>query len=207
MDLTASLARHLQALTDDPYRDYPDGDDPDGDRPGRGERLAAPLKELASELAAAVPSCLAVSILLGHLNIEVTIGVAARAADTSAVLASLAVALSTDAPTDMLIVRAAQPGAFLLLADDLTARLGLHRPAVELDRHLSMPPVLTSESLAASLNELGAVNQGLGVLIEQGMPPEAAHEELQRRARALGTTLGGAGRAVPAALAPRPGTC
>jgi len=105
------------------------------------------------------------------------------------------------------MVRAAEPGAFLLLADDLTARLGPHSPAVELDNHLSMPPVLTPESLAASLADLREVNQGLGLLVEQGLPPEAARAELQRRARDLGTTLGGAGRVLLASLAPPPEGC
>lgn len=202
MDVAASLAQHLQALAEDPYRDYPDGD-----RSGRGEQLAAPLKKLSAELAAAVPSLLAVSIVLGRLNMEVTVSAAAHPADTSAVLASLAVPLSGAAPADLLMVRAAEPGAFLLLADDLTARLGPHSPAVELDNHLSMPPVLTPESLAASLADLREVNQGLGVLIEQGLPPEAARAELQRRARDLGTTLGGAGRVLLASLAPPPEGC
>ena len=202
MDVAASLALHLQALADDPYRDYPDGD-----RSGRGERLAVPLKRLSTDLAAAVPSLLAVSFVLGLLGREVPVSAASRAAERSAVLASMAVPLSAAAPIDLLLVRAAEPGAFLLLADDLTARLGPHSPAIKLDRHLSMPPVLTTESLAASLTNLRAVNQGLGVLIEQGLTPEAAHAELQRRARDLGTTLGGAGRLLLASLAPPPEGC
>jgi hypothetical protein len=192
VDITESLAEHLRIL----------GGDPDP-----GHRLAAGLSQLGRDLAVAVPSCLAVSIVLVRLGGEITVSALARTADPAAVLASLAVPLSAGEPGGLLVMRAGEAGAFLLLADDLDGLLGPDHPPIDVDQHLTLPPVGTGESLAAALADLRAVNQGIGVLLDRGLPPEAARRELQRRAQDTNTSVGVASRVLLASLLPRAGSC
>ena len=175
-----------------------------GDR-HRGERLALAMTQLGAAVAGAVPSCLAVSIVLERAAGGTTVSTLARGIDSTAVLASLAVPLSAAEHGDVLILRASEPGAFLLLADDLAGLLGPGDPPMALDRHLSWPSAAAGESLPASVADLSAVNQSLGVLVDQGLLPEAAHEELQRRADDADVTIAAAGRVLLAALPPRAG--
>lgn len=76
-----------------------------------------------------------------------------------------------------------------------------------MDGHLSWSSIMTGEGLAASLGDLSAVNQGIGVLLDRGLPPEAARRELQRRADDADTTIGDASRSLLANLAPRAEPC
>ena len=190
MEITAALAEQLRRLCDDP---------------AAGGRLASGLSALGRDVVDAVPSCLAVTLLVGHFGGEVSLSMVSAVGAPSPVLASLAVPLADQQQEPAsLILRAGQPGAFLLLADDLRGRLGgADRPPIQLDQHLAMPPATTGESLATSLAEFGAVNQGIGVLIARGLPPEAARRELQRRASAAGVTLAVAGRRLLASPRPR----
>ena len=190
MNAAAALAQHLQVLSGDPVR---------------GDWLAVGLSRLGADLTVAVPSLLAVSFLLVGCGGEIPVSIPAGAADTAAVLASLAVPLS--AAEDMLLLRAGEEGAFLLLADDLDGLLGHGHPPIEVDGHLSWPSIMTGEVLAASLGDLSAVNQGIGVLLDRGLPPEAARRELQRRADDADTTVGDASRSLLANLAPRAEPC
>lgn len=162
MEITAALAHQLQILDADP----------DGG-------IEAKLNELSRDLTGVVPSCLAVSfIVLARLGGQITVSTLAPGAASVPVLASLAVPLSAVDPGDLLILRAGVAGAFLLLADDLGALPHRGHLPIHLDRHLSLPSSLTGQSLA----DFGTVNQAIGVLLDQGFPPEAARQELQHRA-------------------------
>jgi len=177
---TAALAHHLQTLA---------GDLDQGD-PDRAEQIALGLTQLSTDVAGTVPSCLAVSLVLARWEADVVLGTLSRAdASLTPVLASLAVPLSAFDPGELLVLQAGTPGAFLLLSDDLGGLLGPGHPPIELDAHLQLPPAVTGESLASSLADLRVINQGIGVLLEQGLSPEAAPEELQRRAHHADTTL------------------
>jgi hypothetical protein len=187
VETTAALARQLQILSGDP---------------DRGDRLVAGLSRLGRDVAVAVPSCLAVSLVLVRCGGDIPISILACPADSATVLASLAVPLSAAGPGDRLILRAGEVGAFLLLSDDLGGRLGADRLQVEVDQHLSWPPTPTGEALAASLADLGAVNQGIGVLMDRGLPPEVARRELHRRADDADVTIGNASRLLLASLPP-----
>lgn len=188
MDVTKALAQQLRILSGDL---------------DRGDGIAAALTQLGRDLTLAVPSCLAVSIIiLVGLAGEITVSILAPAAGSSRVLASLAVPLSAIDPGDILVLRAGEAGAFLLLADDLDGRLCAGHLPIQLDRHLSLPSSRTGESLASSLATLGAVNQGIGVLVDRGFPPEAAREELQCRADEGGVTIGVASRLLLKSLSP-----
>lgn len=184
MQITAALAHHLQILSGDPDRGDPD----------RAEQIAAGLTRLGTDVARAVPSCLAVSVILGRWGADVIVGTLTRGEATTPVLASLAVPLSGLDPGDLLILQAGAPGAFLLLSDDLKGLLGPGHPPIELDAHLLLAPVVTGEPLAAALADLRAVNQGIGVLLDRGLTPRAAREELNRQAHDADTTLGVASR-------------
>jgi hypothetical protein len=189
VEITVTLTEQLQHLVS-------------GD-PGRGERLAAGLNRLRADLTQAVPSLLAVSIRLVRVGGGITLSTLARAAGSTPVRASLAVPLSTTEPGDLLVLRAGEPGVFLLLADDLAGLLGPGHPPLQVDRHLGWPPAPTGAALAASLADLDAVNQGIGVLLDRGFPPEAAWREVQRRADDADLTIGVASRLLPEVLPPR----
>ncbi|MEP6463804.1 MAG: hypothetical protein ABJC62_10405 [Frankiaceae bacterium] len=174
-----------------------------GDR-DRGERLALAMSRLGTAVAGAVPSCLAVSIVLDRAAGAITVGTLVGGTGSDVVRASLAVPLSAAEDGDVLILRAGEPGAFLLLVDDLAGLLGPGYPPIEVDRHLSWPSAAPGESLPASLVDLSAVNQSVGVLLDQGFPLEAAHRELQRQADVADVSIGTAGRLLLESL-PRAG--
>jgi hypothetical protein len=181
--IAATVAEQLRLL----HEDSPEGGD-----------LVQRLTRLGRDVAFAVPSSLAVTILLTRMGSEVSVSALAEPAP---VLASLAVPLHAGASTGQLILRASTAGAYLLLADDLNGRLGPERRPSEVDTHLSWP-TFGGESLAASLAELGPIDQAIGVLIDQGIPPEEARHELVRRANAANTTIATISRNLVASLRP-----
>ncbi len=189
MRITAAVAEQLLLLQGDP------------DHAGE---LAAALDRLGRDVVRAVPSCLAVTITHAGLGGEISVSTTAGRA---AVLASLAVPLSAVPTGDLVVLRAAEAGAFLLLADDLDGLLGPdHHPPVQLDEHLSWPTTTASgESLGASLADLSVVDQAIGVLVDRGLQPEAARRELWRRAGEANTSVAAVSRAVLASPRSDPG--
>lgn len=157
MPVTAALTEQLRIL----------GGDPD-----HGDLLAARLTEIGREIAVAVPSCLTVSIVLPDLGTELVTRVAGRGAAGS-VCASLAVSFPLR-PGGSLVIRATDPGAFVLLRYDLGDALGLGTGSMELDRHLTLPPVRTDKSLTASVLDERTVQRAIGVLLDRCLSPEAA---------------------------------
>ena len=185
MRITAAMAEQLLLLHGDP------------DRAGE---FAAALDRLGRDVALAVPTCLAVTITFAGPGDAISVSTTTGGAEPAAVLASLAVPLSAGALGDLLILRAREAGAFLLLADDLGGLLGPGQPPIELDKHLSWPEEPSNESLAASVAGLRVVDQAVGVLVDRGLSPEAAHRELWRRAGEAGTTVAAVGREIVASL-------
>lgn len=167
MRITATVAEQLRLLQ--------------GDLPPGGD-FAAGLIQLSRDVAVAVPSCLAVTVTLARLGGEISVSTTAEPGE---VLASLAVPLSGG----LLVLRAGEAGAFLLLAEDLDGLLRPDRPPVHLDQHLGWPTATSGESLTTSLADLSVVDRAVGVLVDRGLPPGAAHRELWRRAGATGTTV------------------
>ncbi len=171
MRITATVAEQLRLLQ--------------GDLP-RGGDFAAGLNQLSRDVAVAVPSCVAVTITLAQLGGEISVS---TTAEPAAVLASLAVPLSAVSSGGLLILRAGEAGAFVLLADDLAGALGPGDSPIDVDQHLAWPTATGSESFTTSLADLSLVNHAVGVLVDRGLPPRAAHRELGRRAGATGTTV------------------
>jgi hypothetical protein len=176
MRITAAVAEQLLLLHGDP--------DLGGD-------FATALDRLGRDVVRAVPSCFAVTITHAGLGGEISVSITGGPA---AVLASLAVPLSAGHAGDLVVLRAGEAGAFLLLSDDLL-RPDHHLP-VQLDEHLTWPAAANGESLGASLADLSAIDQAIGVLVGRGLPPEAAHRELWRRVGEANTTLAAVSRAV-----------
>ncbi len=187
MRITAAVAEQLLILQGDP--------DP-------GDDLPAALDRLGRDVVRAVPSCLAVTITHAGLGGEISVSITAARA---AVLASLAVPLSAVAAGDLVVLRAGEAGAFLLLADDLDVLRGpYHHPPARLNEHLTWPTAASGESLGASLADLSVIDQAIGVLVGRGLPPEAAHRELWRRVGEANTTIADVSRAVLASPRPNP---
>jgi hypothetical protein len=160
----------------------------------RGDGFVAGVNELGAELARVVPSLLAVSLTLVRLGYDVVVTAHAPGAESSDVTASLAVPLSAGEPADRLVLQAAEPGAFLLLAHDLAGLVGPGRVPIEIDRHLaaspSASPAASAASFALALADLAIVNQAIGALLDRTViDPAAALAVLGDRAAAARTTI------------------
>jgi hypothetical protein len=164
----------------------------------RGDGFVAGVNELGAELARVVPSLLAVSLTLVRLGYDVVVTAHAPGAESSDVTASLAVPLSAGEPADRLVLQAADPGAFLLLAHDLAGLVGPGRVPLEIDRHLaaspaaspSASPAASAASFALALADLAIVNQAIGALLDRTViDPAAALAVLGDRAAAARTTI------------------
>jgi hypothetical protein len=160
--------------------------------PADGE-LTARWGRLSREVVAVIPSCVAVSITLSRLGIDVVITVPTSGADpmprTAQVLASLALPLPAAGVGCVLVLQASAPEAFVLLAEDLATLLAGGPQPPELDAHLAPLAASTGSALAESLAELSLLDRALGVLVDQGWTPEAGERELHRRASAAGVTV------------------
>jgi hypothetical protein len=181
MELTASLARQLRDLH-------------------RSEDFALALGELAAGLATAVPSLVTVSLVVLHQGVPVPVIVKAEPDGGPVVLASLAVELAGRAGC-LLILQAAETGAFLLLRDELVTSPAGQATAPQVDQHLSPTPP-PGQALTSARARLAAVDRAVGVLLDRGLLPEAALEELRRRAEIAGTELVAAAHALLAELDP-----
>ena len=188
MRITAAVAEQLLLLHGDP---------------DRGDNFVAALSRLGRDVAVAVPSCLAVTITLA----------AARGRDQRQHAPLRRPRCWPHWPYrcprsrsgGLLILRAGEAGAFLLLADDLDGLLGPGHPPIDLDEHLAWPAAANAESLGASLADLSVVDQAIGVLVDRGLPPEAAHRELWRRVGEGDTTIADVSRALLASPRSDPG--
>jgi hypothetical protein len=176
--VTAAIARQLQLLC----VDFDDAG-----------RFVTGLTELGASLAAAVPSCVTISFWAGVAGSDAPVTVGIRSGEGGPVLASLAVPRSVSDPADVVLFQATEAGAFLLLADDLR---GLLDPLLSLlvDEHLHVEIDATTGGFTRSMDDLSAVHQAVGVLIDRGLLPEHAHAELSRRAQQSRTDIPTASR-------------
>jgi hypothetical protein len=175
----------------------------------RGEAFVTGLDQLGADLAGVVPSLLAVSLTLVRFGHDVVVPVLASNASTTEVSASLAVPLSAGELGDVLVLFAAEPGAFLLLAHDLAGLVGPGDRSLEVDRHLpaaaTASPTRSAASFALALSEMEDINQAIGALVDQGVPgPQAALDELAGRAAVAGSTIATVSRRLLADLWPPP---
>lgn len=141
--------------------------------------LAQTLTRLVGAVTLSVPSCSSVTLALADVGGEVDVsskGLGVRA------LASLALPLTGLPGGDVLVLRADTSGAFLLLALDLTERVGADAAPVLVDKHLVPWPALSRAELVARVSDARDIDQAVGALLDRGLPPDAARAELHRRA-------------------------
>jgi hypothetical protein len=195
VDLALLLAQHLHAPA------VPDAGDRDDD--AQLSRMAQDLDGLVREVTTQVASLVAVSLLLAVPAGRIVVGLSApevgRNRPRRPVLASLAVSLPGPGVAPLLVLQAADAGAFLLLADGLRDPHGA-APVLHLDQHLSVLVDVTGQALRTGLADLRAVDQAVGVLVEQGRTAQEAHQELRRRAELAGAEVAAVARTLLAAL-------
>ena len=179
MEFPASLSAQLSELTDAL-------DDP-------GTDLQAILDVLIDDLTLAVPSFLGLTMTLRFAGEPVTL-TAVDPATVRAVRSSLQLPLDPLAgagPDSVVLFYARDAHAFALLAADTRCLPGLDGQ-VQLDRHLPGPgadPCVVTDAGQAAI-----AHRAIGWLIDRGLPPDDAVEELRRRAVVGGRTLTAAAR-------------
>ena len=189
MEIIAALAADLTILTQAL-------DDPDSD-------IVQSVLQLSADVLSAVPSCLGVTVTVGHSDPPFTFTTLEPNVEPGDARTSLMLALSHNGADARVILYAGTPGAFVDLAADLSW-LARHTLAdCELDQHLILPAVVRP---APTLHAVSAINQAIGVLIGAGHTPEQAHRELDVRAATTGTDRHSAARVILAALPGNPDT-
>ncbi|MCU1617049.1 MAG: hypothetical protein JWO98_4589 [Frankiales bacterium] len=207
MDVAPTVAEQLRVLSSSPdawadaaawawgrQHPGPAGDAEGAAGPADGE-LTARWGRLSREVVAVVPSCVAVSIAVSRLGIDVVITAPTAAPEPMPrvlqVYSSLALSLPAAGSGCLLVLQASAPGAFVLLAEQLAVLLGSGHQPPELDAHLAPVATSTGSALAEALADLSLLDRALGLLIDHGWPPEAGERELHRRASASGLTVTG----------------
>ncbi|WP_380156224.1 hypothetical protein [Kineococcus sp. R86509] len=150
--------------------------------------LPAALEELLHAVVALVPSCDRLSFVLqrpgGPLVVDVEESVVATTAGRESA-ASVAIPLE-NTTGDRLIFRSRVPGAFALFADELREVLG---PAATIVFDGDLDPRSGRSGGLQSFSDVQLVDQAVGALLDEGLEPLEAMEELQRRAADEGTPL------------------
>ncbi len=145
-----------------------------------GTDLQAILSVLLDDLTTAIPSLLGFELRLVIHGRQICLTTVPN--DALPIRSSLLIPLDkiTHSAADGSVVFYAHTGGALeRLAVDTRRFYGLDGE-VMLDRHLETDPTATSG--IGGLEDLGAINQAVGVLIEAGHTPDAAREELRDRA-------------------------
>ena len=163
--------------------------------------IVATLLSLVTAATRSVPSLVGLSVLVGIPDAVVEITTIEDSTHAARIRTSLRFPLldgdDVEATTGVLLVYAAQPGALIDLAADLTWLTGRPLGHARLDEDLDGPAPQSSES---SLSRLSSVNQALGVLIAGGLTPQEASAELDARASATGVEKHIAAEAILASL-------
>jgi len=166
---------------------------------GAPETLSRALEELLLGVLRAAPSCLGVSLTLVRQGLPVTVTSLSLSAGLTEVRSSLAVQLprraAQDGPGPLLVLYSGAAGALDQLRLDLLALLDLDPRKVCIDTHLALPDLATeADVLAAQLDDLSALNQAVGVLLDRGLLPEQGRALLDDLAAAGDTSAVAAAR-------------
>jgi hypothetical protein len=156
--------------------------------------IEASMRLLDAALHAAIDSYLGLSIRSAAGGAPVGLTAVHDPARPGPVRSSLRiplVVLGTSGPGDALLFYAANPGAFVDLAADVTWALTVEHQALFLDEDLTVD---LSTPTGSGLAAMSAINQAIGALMAQGLPAEAAAVELRHRAEAHNGSLDGAAR-------------
>jgi hypothetical protein len=184
VDIHGALSDDLAGLTDDAL-DVP------------GDDLQAMLEVLFGDLTAAVPSFIGLRMTVHADDTAVTLNaVEPQLAPTTRSTLLLPLHRITGAqPVATVLLYAAEPGGFTELAV-LTRRVFDLDGEVVLDGHVPAvddPPALPG---IGDTNDATLINRAIGVLIDQGYPPEQTHAELAHRAAQHHTSVSTAASAL-----------
>jgi hypothetical protein len=163
--------------------------------------LVQSLTRFSDEVRLAVPSYLGLSVVMTAPTSRTAIDVIDEASHVLGVRSSLMIpaslalakVLSTGSlqPEIALIVYASRAGALVDLAADLGWLTSIGLPGFALDEHLDGPGPVDG-----SLTESSLINQAIGALLAQGLPPEAAERAVIARAESAGTSRAAAALAI-----------
>ncbi|HEX5877972.1 MAG TPA: ANTAR domain-containing protein [Actinomycetota bacterium] len=167
--------------------------------PSDGQHLQAILAVLIDDLTGAVPSFLGLTVTVRLAGEPITLTTIEPRA-MRAVRSSLQVRLPPSAGAgagagSMMVFYARKVHAFAELAADARRLFGL-ADEVLVDRHLLGGDVTPGPSAATDPAQAAAVHRAVGWLIDHGLPPDAAAQELRRRAAATGRSLAAAAQAL-----------
>jgi hypothetical protein len=174
VEITAALAAELAMLSDAL----------DATEDGIVEGLA----RLTVDAKLAVPSYVGLTLTAHDSASPLSLTAMEDHARQDDVVSSLAIPLSDggpDAGRVVVILYAAQPGAFVDLAADLSWLTGRSLADFVLDEHLG--PALEPDA-AGGVQAASLVNQAIGILLARGYTPERAAQEIDARAAAAGHT-------------------
>ena len=177
MDAPQPFTDHLDALSDA--------------LDGSGDDLRAILDVLIDDLKAAVPSFVGLSVTVDVDGHPLTVQAMTSPSAGASMLLPLQ-PLTGLSVGSHLIFYARHPGAFAELAADTRAVYGLDGDVV-LDAHLPAPERSQPDG-TDTLRQRSEIDQAIGVLIDQGHPPEHARTELYTRAAAAGCGVHDAAR-------------
>jgi len=173
----------------------------------RGTDVAETLTRLAADAQAAVDSYLGLSVAITANRSEFELTILTKGTQAEHIRTSLLVPLSHPAPRCVaastpptsvaLILYAANPGAFIDLAADLSWITGLPLADLRLDERRTLPENVTNPSV---LSVMSSINQAIGVLIGRGSTLEQAERDLQARAAAAGIELSAAANLILATM-------
>lgn len=195
MRLPLSLADRLQALC-------AHGPEP--------HDLARGVNELLNLARRAVPSCLGLSLTLERGGPPLTMTALVPVAGEEPVGSSLALRLPSRQVQDVssnggavLILYAAARGAFDHVTADLLALLDLDPGRATVDGHLTLPGLVAAvEDFTERLDDLGAVDRALGVLLDRGFLQADGRCEIDRLAAVGAVSIPTAARSLLATARP-----
>ena len=157
MDVSPTLSADLAALTQSL---------------GEPGDLESSVRALAHHVAAGVASYLGLTMEVVADGFEISFTVLEHADSIHKIANSLRIPLDRNSGAgagSSLVLYAANPGAFVDLAADLSFALDLGPDALQLDAHLHAPsPEFDSIGLAAH----STINQAIGILIDRGHTPD-----------------------------------
>ncbi len=167
--------------------------------------LASALDQLLALAMEAVPSCLAVTLVLRDEEQPVSL-TALVEGPAQPVRSSVALAMPRYLGSDeaaeqthpaLLVIYASKGDGLRKTGREITALLDLDPRLVTWDEHLRLPlPSDVAAGLAESLDDFSAVQRALGVLLDRGWLPDEGRVELTRLAALSGASTGDAARAL-----------
>jgi len=150
--------------------------------------LQTVIEQLANQMLAAVPSFAGLSVAVSTGEDRFTASAVVRPGSVEPVWASLRLTLGDAGEPGVatsIVVYAHAAGALVDLAADLCWALGLKSEVLSFD---DGSPQEMPEPGSSGLDDLSQVHRGIGILLDQGLEPGEADDELTRLSQVAGTS-------------------